>query len=170
MEHEIGKRIAELRKGNGWTQAELAEKLGISDKAISKWESGRGCPDISQFPAIAQLFAVSIDFIMTGAESAPPQEPAEKEAPVQTNFQKEKITMKTRDFILKIVKDVCLMLLGLGLVACGLMGAFLQPSGADGYIEFVQMAFIMSGAALTIIASIRIAESALKRRDAKKGE
>jgi len=169
MEHEIGKRIAELRKSSGWTQADLAEKLGISDKAVSKWESGRGCPDISQFPAIAKLFAVSIDFIMTGAEAASPKAPVGMES-AQINERKEKITMKTRDFIFKIIKDVCLLLLGLGLVACALMGAFMQPPGIDGYFEFIQIAFIMGGAALTIIASIRIAETALKRRDEKKGQ
>lgn len=37
--HSIGKTIAELRKKKGWTQAELAEKLNVSDKAVSKWES-----------------------------------------------------------------------------------------------------------------------------------
>lgn len=40
MEHNLGKNIAELRKSKGWTQATLAEKLNISDKAVSKWESG----------------------------------------------------------------------------------------------------------------------------------
>ena len=42
MEHNLGKNIAELRKSKGWTQATLAEKLNISDKAVSKWESGFG--------------------------------------------------------------------------------------------------------------------------------
>ena len=65
-EHSIGKTIASLRKSKGWTQAELAEKLNVSDKAVSKWESGNGLPEISQFPALASLFDVSIDYLMTG--------------------------------------------------------------------------------------------------------
>lgn len=65
-EHTIGKAIAALRKSKGWTQAELAEKLNVSDKAVSKWESGAGFPEISQLPAMSALFDVSIDYIMTG--------------------------------------------------------------------------------------------------------
>lgn len=44
--HSIGKTIAELRKAKGWTQVELAERLNISDKAVSKWESEAGYPEI----------------------------------------------------------------------------------------------------------------------------
>ncbi len=65
-EHSIGKTIAELRKAKTWTQVELAEKLHVTDKAVSKWESGAGLPEISQFPSLAALFDVSIDFLMTG--------------------------------------------------------------------------------------------------------
>ena len=64
--HSIGKTIANLRKSKGWTQVELAEKLDISDKTISKWESEAGMPEISQLPALSKLFDVSIDFLMTG--------------------------------------------------------------------------------------------------------
>lgn len=64
--HSVGKAIANMRKGKGWTQVELAEKLGVSDKAVSKWESEAGMPDISQLPLLAEIFGVSIDYIMTG--------------------------------------------------------------------------------------------------------
>ena len=66
MAHSIGKTIAELRKAKGWTQVELAEKLGVSDKAISKWESEGGFPEITQLPVLASVFDVSIDYLMTG--------------------------------------------------------------------------------------------------------
>lgn len=65
-EHSIGKTIASLRKSKGWTQVELAEKLNVSDKAVSKWESEAGFPEISQLPAMATLFGVTIDYLMTG--------------------------------------------------------------------------------------------------------
>lgn len=65
-EHSIGKTIASLRKSKGWTQVELAEKLNVSDKTVSKWESESGLPEISQFPTLAKLFDVSIDFLMMG--------------------------------------------------------------------------------------------------------
>lgn len=66
VEHSIGKTIATLRKSKGWTQVELAEKLNVSDKAVSKWESEAGLPEISQLPAMATLFGVTIDYLMTG--------------------------------------------------------------------------------------------------------
>lgn len=69
--HSIGKTIAELRKAKGWTQVELAERLNISDKAVSKWESEAGYPEITMFPQLANLFEVSIDYLMTGKEMQP---------------------------------------------------------------------------------------------------
>ena len=65
-DHSIGKTIAFLRKSNGWTQIQLAEKLSVSDKTVSKWESESGLPEISQLPAMATLFGVTIDYLMTG--------------------------------------------------------------------------------------------------------
>ncbi len=66
--HKIGDTIAKLRKEKGWTQNELAEKLQVSDKAISKWESNKGDPSIEFLPVMAQLFGVTLDYLMTGKE------------------------------------------------------------------------------------------------------
>lgn len=71
MAHSIGKTIAELRKAKGWTQIELAEKLQVSDKAVSKWEQDSGAPSIEFFPALAEVFGVSIDYLMTGKKVEP---------------------------------------------------------------------------------------------------
>lgn len=69
--HSVGKTIAMLRKEKGWTQVELAEKLQVSDKAVSKWEKDDAFPSIEFFPALAELFGVSIDYLMTGKETEP---------------------------------------------------------------------------------------------------
>ena len=69
--HSIGKTIAELRKEKGWTQIELAEKLQVSDKAVSKWEKDSGAPSIEFFPMLAEVFGVSIDYLMTGKKVEP---------------------------------------------------------------------------------------------------
>lgn len=66
MAHSIGKTIAELRKAKGWTQIELAEKLQVSDKTISKWEKDGRAPSIEFFPILAKIFNVSIDYLMVG--------------------------------------------------------------------------------------------------------
>lgn len=62
----FGKIIAKLRKEHKMTQCELAKQLNISDKAVSKWESGNGYPDITQLPAISEIFGVSIDYLLKG--------------------------------------------------------------------------------------------------------
>ncbi len=62
----IGSAIARLRKKAGLTQAELASKLNISDKAVSRWENGLGFPEITQFPALATIFGITVDQLMMG--------------------------------------------------------------------------------------------------------
>ena len=57
----IGTNIYTLRKEKKITQAQLAEKLGVSEQAISKWENDQCAPDVSLFPIIAEFFGVSID-------------------------------------------------------------------------------------------------------------
>ena len=57
----IGINIYTLRKEKKITQAQLAEKLGVSEQAISKWENNQCAPDVSLFPIIADYFGVSID-------------------------------------------------------------------------------------------------------------
>ena len=52
------------RKENGMTQLELAEKMGVTDKAVSKWERDLSCPDVSSIPKLAEIFSVSVDELM----------------------------------------------------------------------------------------------------------
>ena len=68
MEQEkIGKFIAKLRRGKNMTQIDLADKLGITDRAISKWENGRGMPDLSLLPPLCEILDVSINELLSGA-------------------------------------------------------------------------------------------------------
>lgn len=61
---KIGKTIASLRKGLGLTQNQLAEKIFVSDKAISRWETGEGLPEISNLIELAKVFNVTVDYII----------------------------------------------------------------------------------------------------------
>ena len=61
---KFGQFILSLRKERGWTQLELAEKLNVTDKAISKWERGVGFPDIKMIEPLAETFGVSVLEIM----------------------------------------------------------------------------------------------------------
>ncbi len=62
----IGNLIASLRKKQGITQAEFARRLNVSNKAVSRWENGLGYPEVTQFPVIAAMFGVTVDYLMTG--------------------------------------------------------------------------------------------------------
>ena len=62
----VGQTISALRKKSGMSQLALAERLGITDKAVSRWENGQGYPDVSLFPRLADIFGVTIDYLMLG--------------------------------------------------------------------------------------------------------
>ena len=65
---EFNEKLQELRKNKGLTQEELAEILFVSRTAISKWESGRGYPNIESLKAIAKLFSITVDELLSGEE------------------------------------------------------------------------------------------------------
>lgn len=60
----VGSKIAELRKKHNMTQFELADKMGISFQAVSNWERGNSMPDISKLPELAELFGVTVDYLL----------------------------------------------------------------------------------------------------------
>ena len=70
MANSIGTRIAEARKRKGLTQDQLAEAMGVSPQAVSKWENDISCPDITLLPQLADYFGISVDDLLRGA-SAP---------------------------------------------------------------------------------------------------
>ena len=65
----IGALIRALRMEKGMTQRELAARLHVSDKAVSKWERAMGCPDVSLLPALSQVLGVQIDAVLSGSLS-----------------------------------------------------------------------------------------------------
>ena len=89
----IGKRISMLRKEKELKQDELAEILGVSPQAVSKWENDVTCPDISLLPKIADTFGVSIDALFR-----------EESKPAVTLLPKEK-RKDVNDMVLRVVCD-----------------------------------------------------------------
>lgn len=64
MTKTLGARIAALRKEKGMTQLELAQQMGVTDKAVSKWERDLSCPDINTIPRLAEVLGVSLEDLM----------------------------------------------------------------------------------------------------------
>lgn len=93
MEKTIGKKLYELRKQSGFTQDYIAEKLGVSAQAVSKWENDIACPDIMTLPSIAQLYGITIDELFNNEE-------------IQSNVKYEKPEqINEEDLVLRVYVD-----------------------------------------------------------------
>ena len=89
----IADNITQLRRSKGMTQAELAEKLNYTDKAVSKWERRESLPDITVLKAIADCFGVSVDYLISAEHKA---SAAEEKLPENTV---QDFSSKNRGFI-----------------------------------------------------------------------
>ena len=96
---EFNKKLQELRKQKGLTQEELAERLYVSRTAVSKWESGRGYPNIDSLKAIAKFFSVTVDELLSSNELLTLAE--------EDGKQKKK---HYRDLIVGLL-DICILML-----------------------------------------------------------
>ena len=115
---EFHKKLQELRKQKGLTQEELAESLYVSRTAISKWESGRGYPNIDSLKTISKFFSVTIDELLSGEEVLTIAEEDQK--------QKE-----------SILRDMVFGLLDLSAAIVFFVPFFGQK--ADGYVQAVSL-------------------------------
>lgn len=115
---EFNEKLQELRKNKGLTQEELAEALYVSRTAISKWESGRGYPNIDSLKEISNYFSVSIDDLLSG----------DKLISIAQNENKSNI------------RNICGFLFGF-IDLCSLMLVVfpLYPNTVDGYVYSVNL-------------------------------
>ena len=121
IKENLANNIAELRKLNGMTQQELAEKLNYTDKAISKWERGESTPDIESLSTIAKLFNLTVDDLLNDS------------------FDKDAVKKKEKTVLSKSYAK-----LALGILAIWLIGTSIFVYGVinDLNIPNIWMAFI----------------------------
>lgn len=120
----IGKFIAVLRKANGLTQAELAEKLFVSDKTVSRWERDESSPDLELIPLIADLFDVTTDEILRG-ERAPAPSFLNK-IPDKSEQEKEKAEKRLKKLLDKrYIKFKYLSFVSYGIAVLGFIAALI---------------------------------------------
>ena len=94
----IGGFITALRKANGMTQKDLAERLNVSDKTVSRWERDDGAPDLSLIPVIAEIFGVTCDELLRGERKSPnerTQTTEEAEPTPKAEKQRQRILKST---------------------------------------------------------------------------
>lgn len=92
----MGEFLATLRKANGYTQQEVAEKLNISNRTLSSWETDRTVPDVLLLPAVADLYGVTVDELVRG-ERFPSEQIAVKEIEPQPNVLEDKYFIFNRN-------------------------------------------------------------------------
>ena len=97
----IGETIASLRKEKGMTQNELAEKMNVTDKAVSKWERDLSCPDVNTISKLADILEVSIEELLKAKK-------------------KDNLEMKTKDLMNLIFKAVALAM-GIAVVTLNIL-------------------------------------------------
>lgn len=127
----MGMMISALRKEQGMTQAELAAKMNVTDKAVSKWERDLSCPDVNALPRLAEIFDISVDELMqiksSAAESPlPPSTTAREklEQMISLILKALTVAMGVAVIVLSILESIDLYagfkLLGLGLACAGI--------------------------------------------------
>lgn len=110
---KVGTLIAELRKEKGLTQQELADKLNITDRAVSKWERGLGCPDISLLEKLSNILEISILELLKGRRLDKDEIIGNKEVLETMKFSKETYKNKLIKYINKIVIVLIFIVTGL---------------------------------------------------------
>ena len=75
---DLGSRIRQQRMQHGWSQEKLAELMGVSRQAVTKWESGRSAPTADKLYDLAQLFGTTVDLLMPQEPSMMPEPPRER--------------------------------------------------------------------------------------------
>ena len=114
----IGKFIAVLRKANGMTQKDLADKLFVSDKTVSRWERDECDPDLSLIPAIAELFGITTDELLRGERNSPEAPVAEEIKPSTKSEKQFKTMLRAR-----VRKYKNLSLISAGLLLAGVIAS-----------------------------------------------
>ena len=142
---ELKEKLLELRKQKGLTQNELAEALYVSRTAISKWESGRGYPNIDSLKAIAKFFSASVDDLLSGEELLTLAEEETKQT-----------KSSLRDLLFGLLDLSVILFLFLPLFAQRTDGivqevSLLALTSVSGYLRFAYMDFVTSSVILGIL-------------------
>ena len=145
----IGSFIAVLRKANGMTQRELADKLSVSDKAVSRWERDETAPDLYLIPVIAEIFGVTSDELLRGeraGENAPP--PEKQNEKTERQIKNMLKTVRTK-FLTKTL--VCALISTVGLLAAMLCNFGFYRAELGFYIGLI---FFAAAAVIEVIFAV----------------
>ena len=116
----FGQMISSLRKEKGMTQLELAEKMGVTDKAVSKWERDLSFPDVNSIPKLAEIFEISIDELMQTKDSTKKKDSTEISEILDITLKGIALAMGIAVVVLSFLNQIeiknAMSMLGIGLV------------------------------------------------------
>lgn len=101
--HEFGKFLSQLRKEKGLTQIQLAEQLNVTDKAISRWETGKNYPDIEMFEDLSKIFDISVSELLEGKRIEKENLFTVSEEHIVNQIKKNKRTRKIYLIVISVV-------------------------------------------------------------------
>lgn len=109
-----GGLIARRRKEQNWSQGELAERLHVTDKAISKWETGRGIPSVDLLEPLAEALGLTVSELLSGRELTPEELPRAAEAQVMESMERERRTRRRGFFATAALALIGIAAIGVG--------------------------------------------------------
>lgn len=136
---KIGKFILKMRKENKLTQAQLAEKLGVSEKSVGNWENGRNMPDLSLFKPLCDVLGISVNDLLSG----------EKVDRDQYSSSFEENIVNTIDYIDKrnvknnTIVNILFVVIGFVLIICSFF--VLGESLSNGIMNVIGLMVMISG-------------------------
>ena len=142
----MGSFMAALRKANGLTQQQVADKLNVSNKTVSKWECNEGYPEISMLPVIAELYSVSVDELLRGEKMA-------------KTFDEEKTDVKNAERIKFLIKKAIVKFTNYSIVSIVLSCAALIMAYIIGDIIYNFNVLWFGYAIILILCAVSIAIS-----------
>lgn len=123
----LGMMIASLRKENRMTQLELAEKLGVTDKAVSKWERNISFPDVNTLPKLAEVFDISVDELMQVKAESQNEKNKNYMPMIHMIMKAVALAMGVAVLVLSILKeldiDAGMAMLGIGLACLAIVSS-----------------------------------------------
>ena len=148
----MGSFLAALRKAAGMTQRELAERLHVSDKAVSRWERDECAPDLALLPVIAEIFSVSCNELLRGgrAKLAQPDDPAKAEKQRQWILEKTRARYRGRTLLALLGPTLGAVAAAASVLAFGqaVLGFWLGAAGC--LVGTAIQLFLWNGAVLSL--------------------
>ncbi len=136
----ISQNIVSLRRKQGLTQIELAERLSYSDKAVSKWERGESLPDITVLKAIADIFGVTVDYLISSEhQDASADEPNENESLIKRIKRRRAVVTAMSVLLVWVIATALFVILDValsGVWAHALVFAYAMPASCIVWLVF----------------------------------